>query len=198
MRWIGITGGIGVGKSSVCKIIAKNNLPTLVADTIIHETLLNDINIKNQIVSICGEEVLDPEGVLDRKKVAKITFLDEKKLAKLEEIIHPKLAKLVQIKKNKLKKRGQKIAFYEVPLLFEKKMQSQFDEIILVASKKNLAIERLLEKGLEKNDILNRMKYQLPQEDKLSLATHVIWNNSSMDELEKSCYEVLANITKNK
>lgn len=196
MKWIGITGGIGTGKSSTCKIIAKNLWPTLEADHIIRETILQDKEIKNRIVDIFGKDIVDQNKKLNRKKIASKAFLDEKKLTKLEKIIHPKLAKLVQIKKDKLKQEGHKMAFYEVPLLFEKQMQNQFDATILIASEQNLVIERLLEKGLGKTDILNRMKHQLPQTDKLPLATYVIWNNSSLDELKKACKKVLTDIAK--
>ncbi len=196
MKWIGITGGIGVGKSSVCKIITEKKLPTIEADNIIRKTLLQDHEVQNDIINVFGKEILDHEGQLDRKKVASAAFSNKAKLSELEQIIHPKLANLVKLKRDLLKKKGYKIAFYEAPLLFEKQMQDQFDEIILVAAKENLVIKRLLKRGLEKNDILLRMKHQLPQKDKLALVSYVIWNNSSLYDLKKACCKVLTDITK--
>ena len=194
MKWIGLTGGIGVGKSSVCQIITKHSLPVIEADKIVHTLLLKQ-EIKDKIVNTFGESSLDKLGEIDRKKLAKIVFVDKTKLNQLENMVHPIVKNLVQEHKKKLSNEGNKIAFYDVPLLFEHNMQTQFDEIVLVASYKNLVIDRLIKKGFSTHDISNRVRHQVPQEDKLGQASYVIWNNGTLDDLEKSCNKMLKSLT---
>ena len=192
MKWIGLTGGIGVGKSSVCKILAKNSFEVVEADKIIHHEL-DKKGVISQIKEYFGPWVLLGDKI-DKKKLAKLVFCDKTKLLKLESILHPLVHKTVSNLKENLKTKGKMQAFYEIPLLFEKNLQNEFDVILTVASNSNLVNDRLLKKGLSKKEINQRIKFQMPQAEKISKSTFVIWNNTSLEDLEKSCNQVLNKI----
>lgn len=194
MVWIGITGGLGSGKSTVAEIFAELGFPVLVADQISRLAVGRGSEGLRAVAQAFGPEfVID--GELDRKKMAAAVFKEAKQLALLESIIHPRIRAMVQEKKGELQAAGHKVAFYDVPLLFEKKMVRDFDAVIVVNASEDLCIRRAVARdGLSVEQVSARMAQQLPLIEKVKLADWVIENHGDLVELRRQVERVRGEI----
>jgi dephospho-CoA kinase len=186
MRWFGITGGLGCGKTTVAKMLVQRGFPVLDADKISQEVVERGSPGLHQIVKEFGAEVLDSEGELNRLKMAQIVFKDSEWLKKLESIIHPLVQQAVNEKRRWLEAQGTEIAFYDVPLLFEKNLEKQFDGVVVVTCSEEQQIERIRARShWGKSEIQERLNAQLPLREKVKRATFVLKNDSDLTSLEK-------------
>ncbi len=193
MKWIGLTGGIGTGKSTVSKILHQKGFPVLNADAYGHEALKQK-GVIQELLSHFGKDIISSESektskvMIDRKALGDIVFADLHKKAILENILHPIIKAMVEERKKQLKKSKTSLAIYDVALLFEKNMQAKFDCVLLVAADKDVVYKRLKKsRSLTKEKIDLIMNSQIPQEEKLKLTPFVIWNNGAIRELEMQC-----------
>lgn len=171
---IGLTGGIGSGKSTVAKYIAEKGIPVYIADDEAKK-IMNDENVIEEIVSVFGNQVLNEDGKIDRKKLASIVFKTKSKLKKLNTIIHPKVKQ--HFSNWLLKYSDKKFIIKEVAILFETKGNLQCDKVILVTAPLNIRIERTMKRdGVAKEAILERINNQMPEEEKVKLADYVVEN----------------------
>ena len=148
MKWIGLTGGVGTGKSTVSHILHQRGLPVLSADTYAHEALKQKNVIQKLLFYfdkdiISSEDKETPETVIDRKMLGDIVFTDPHKKSILENILHPTVKDMINQRKKQLEQLKTTLAICEVPLLFEQNMQSEFDYVLLVAADKKIIYERL-------------------------------------------------------
>lgn len=182
MKWIGLTGGIATGKSTVKNRLITLNIPVIDADQISHElTQVNGLGYK-QIVSQFGNEILNPDQTLHRKKLGEIVFSDKQKLLQLEQILHPLIQAEVKTRKASYQSKGHKICFYDVPLLFEKNLGAQFDKIVLVYAPVTTQVNRImLRDGLDHIQALARINNQLPMAAKIQ-KSHLCLDNSTNNE----------------
>lgn len=182
MKWIGLTGGIATGKSTVKNRLIALNIPVIDADQISHElTQVNGLGYK-QIVSQFGNEILNPDQTLHRKKLGEIVFSDKQKLLQLEQILHPLIQAEVKTRKASYQSKGHKICFYDVPLLFEKNLGAQFDKIVLVYAPVTTQVSRImLRDGLDHIQALARINNQLPMAAKIQ-KSHLCLDNSTNNE----------------
>lgn len=195
MKWIGLTGGIASGKSTVAKILTKAGIAVLDADEAAHFVSMKDSAGLAQILKKFGIEILNSQGELDRKALAAQVFSDKKKLLELESILHPLIRAEIQKRKKDLQDRGAALAFYDVPLLFEKKMEKDFDEILLVTSTRDLQISRMQARnGLSLEEAEARLANQIPLVEKEKHATRIISNNGSFADLENATLKTLKEI----
>ena len=177
MKRIGITGGIGSGKSTVCEIFRLINIPVFHADREAKHLQDNDINVKNNIIEHFGDEIYSEEGFLDRRKLAEIIFTDKYALSAISEIIHP--AVRARFFKWSEKFRALPYVLYEAAILFESGYASDFDGNILVLADENLRIKRVIKRdNLTENEIRQRINNQIPDNEKIKLANFIIENNS--------------------
>ena len=167
MKWVGLTGGIASGKSSVSKVLREMSYPVIDADVLAHEVLKLGTEGLRQVTSAFGPEILKKNGELDRKKMGEIVFSDQEKRLQLEALIHPLVRDLQMKKRNELEQKNTEIAFYDVPLLFEKNLESQFYKVIVVYSSNNTQLERLkLRDGISDEEALARLNSQMDIEEK--------------------------------
>ena len=196
MLWIGLTGGIATGKSRVSQILREQGIPVVDADEQAHQAMAPGTVGHNLIIKTFGEEILDSAGGIDRKKLGSIVFSDKSKLSQLEEILHPIVKEMTQNKRRELETQGEEIAFYDVPLLFEKKLDQQFDKVVVVTCDESEQIKRLEERNqLSEEEASLRIANQLPLSEKVSQADFVIENNSSIANLKVNVVEVLKMIS---
>lgn len=189
MFWIGLTGGIATGKSTVAGLLKSLGHPVLDADAIAHQALVQGSPVIGEIVKAFGKNILSGENV-DRKKLGSIVFSDPAKRECLEQIVHPFVQSQVRKEREKLK--NHEWVFYDVPLLYEKNLQDQFDAVIVVASSREKQIERLKKRNfLSDIEIETRLNSQLPVEEKVKKANFVIWNNHGESELKKELEKIL-------
>lgn len=183
---IGITGTMSSGKSSVSKIIKDLGFMVYDTDQIVHDYYEKDAVLYDQIIDLLGKEILDEKLEIDRKKIAYKVFNDKSLLENLESLIFPQVRKDIETLSE-----DDALTFFEVPLLFEAQYDDIFDFIIVVDAKEKTRIQRAMNKGLELEDIENRMKRQLSAEEKRNRADFIIENNHDMESLKEEVQEVL-------
>ena len=191
--YLGLTGGIGSGKSTAARMFADLGAIVIDADAIAKEVLEPGQVGYESVVNNFGEEILDSSGNIDRLILAGKVFGDTTKLKELEEIVHPAVAtKVAQIRESLP---AGSIIIYDTPLLIEKSLQQQFDQVIVVLAPEALRTQRLLARGLAQNDIIARMSNQATDELRREIANYVIDNSSSLVELREEVQKVWTQIS---
>ena len=179
-RIIGITGGIGSGKSTVGNYLRELGAYVLDSDRIAHELTSKGSPILQKIREALGD-VLTSDGELDRKKVASIVFADDEKLKQLEEILHPEIQKEYM---KRARESGEKIVYLLMPLLFEEELEDRVDEIWLCFAPEEVRIERVMKRdNSDREDVRARVAHQIPDELKLERSDLVIDTSLSLDEV---------------
>ncbi len=191
--YLGLTGGIGSGKSTAARMFADLGAIVIDADAIAKEVLEPGQVGYESVVNNFGEDILDSSGNIDRLILAGKVFGDTTKLKELEEIVHPAVAnKVAQIRESL--PAGSTI-IYDTPLLIEKSLQQQFDQVIVVLAPEALRTQRLLARGLAQNDIIARMSNQATDEQRREIANYVIDNSSTLVELREEVQKVWTQIS---
>ena len=180
---IGITGGIGSGKSTVAQIYEDEGFIVLKADIIAKELMLKDPIIITKIKKEFGEESYSDEKI-NSKFLAKKVFNDPHKLQRVNSIVHPAVIKSVsnQIKEYQI---IQNIIFVEAALIYEAKMEELFDYILMVSADEEIRISRVHQRDGETiEEIKNRINNQFPEKDKIARSHFTINNSGSLEELK--------------
>ena len=176
---IGITGGIGSGKSVACKIFNILGAPVYDADTRAKWVVNNDQSIKNEVKKVFGDNSFLENGELNRSYISSIVFDDQEKLTILNNIIHPRVALDYQ---NWVQNHSDyKYTVKEAALLFESGSSKQLDKIIVVTAPESIRISRVLsrDKGRTKKEIQKIIHSQLPEVKKIDKADYVVYNDES-------------------
>ncbi|MCX7910194.1 MAG: dephospho-CoA kinase [Endomicrobia bacterium] len=192
MKIIGLTGNIAVGKTTALGIFSKYGVPVISCDEIYHNLLETNSTLKSKLVEAFGRKILLNNKVC-RKKLYKIILEDVKNLYLLEKITHPIILKEVFKKIEKLKhNKKYKLCVVDVPLLFEKKLQNKFDYIIIVYSSKNIQVERLKKRNVNRK-LLNLLNSrQIGIKKKFLLSDFIIYNDGiNKRELEMQIVRLL-------
>jgi dephospho-CoA kinase len=192
---IGILGGIGSGKSAVAAEFAKLGCEVIDADKIAHE-LLDQPEVRQQIVGLFGEGILDSAGKIDRKKLADIVFADAQRLASLNNIIHPLVLKraeeLIDLYKHRA---GVKAIVLDIPLLAEVGWAKRCDKLIFVDCQRQIRIDRVKKMGVfDENQIKIRENFQISLDKKARLADNVVDNNSDFSALVRQVANIFSHI----
>jgi dephospho-CoA kinase len=188
---IGLTGGIGTGKSEASQILGELGAVIVDADKVAHEVYEPGSAGWREVVNTFGEGVLDGEGRIDRKRLADIVFADERALEKLNSIVHPKVRQLLDERISELKRQGVEVVVVEVPLLIEAIRQEarwtqMLDEIWVVVAHEDQVVERVRARsGLEEAAIRSRINSQTTQEERIAYADIVIDNSGSLVGLRR-------------
>lgn len=195
MKWIGLTGGIATGKSTAKKLIEGLGHPVIDADFISHE-LSRTGNVGYQkIVSHFGNMVLNPDQSLNRKKLGQIVFNDVEQRRNLENILHPLIQDEVARQRAGYAQQKIKLCFYDVPLLFEKKLQKNFDLVILVWCDPVLQKARLAARNqLSEEEVQSRLASQMPMSFKIKNSNFCLDNSTDVNGLERQLRNLLQTI----
>lgn len=178
-----ITGGIGSGKSIVTNIIENMGFPVIKADDVAKNLMRTDVHLKNKIIKTFGRESYNESG-LNRKFLSENVFKSKTKIDLINSIVHPPVKKRIKQLASELHEKYS-IVFIESALVFEAKIQKEFDYIILVYSDEETRKKRLIQTGnMTLSQVNERMKFQIPDEKKTSKVDFVIENNSSLSDLE--------------
>jgi dephospho-CoA kinase len=192
MIWIGLTGGLATGKSTVAEILRKKSIPVIDADRIAHSVLETNSEVKKQIRHIFGDQVFDASGFVQRSTLAKLVFGRPDLLLKLESLVHPEVQKIVAMEKQKYLEQAQPFCFYDVPLLFEKNLQQQFDKVVCVVCSLQQQRERMKSRNRwSDQEIDQRLQAQLPLEEKEKKSDYVIHNSGSLQDLDQQVKKML-------
>lgn len=191
MLKVGITGNIASGKSEVEKILKERNFSVLDTDDVSH-ILMQDKIVKDEIRKLFQGQDIFENSELSRPKIGEIVFKNENLRKQLEGILHPRIMIEVENFFDTCKHNNEKAAFVFVPLLFEANLKKYFDKIALVYSNDNIRLERLINRNnLPVEYAQNRLKVQISQDEKVSLADFVIYNNGSLNELNDNVNEFI-------
>lgn len=192
---IGLTGGIGCGKSTVSDYLRSKNLIVIDADVIAHQITAPNMEAVAQIAATFGVTLINADGALDRQQLAAIVFSDEAALAKLNQITHPLIEKKIeQIIDAKFQER---LLILDIPLLFETKTYlSKIDQSWLVIANERQQIERIMKRDhLSETQIRARINNQMATTEKMKLADKIIDNSQSIkityDQVDKLLKEIL-------
>jgi dephospho-CoA kinase len=176
MLKIGITGGIGSGKTTVCRIFELLGISIYYADEASKKLLVTDPEIKKEIVAVFGEEVLDDQQFISRKKVAARVFGNESELKKLNAIMHPAVA--LHFESWLKDQAGKPYILKEAAILFESGAYKQMDKIITVSAPEELRIARVLNRDVvTKEEVQRRISAQLSEEERIKRSDYVIVND---------------------
>jgi len=180
---IGITGGIGSGKSYVSKIIGDAGYTVLNADDIAKQIMVEDESVRELIISNFGYDSYNNKE-LNRSHIASKAFSSIENVNILNSIVHPPMVyEINKLMEEELKKN--KMAFVEAALIYEAEVDAILDYVLLVTADEEIRINRIQERDkLSEADIRSRMKYQMPENEKENLADFTIKNNSSLIDLE--------------
>jgi len=188
MRMIGLTGGIGSGKSTAGKYFQKLGYRVYEADRMA-QALLERPEIKANIVRLLGSGVINKSGRLSRKKLGNLVFEDKTKLAVLEKILHPPVIRKIkaEIKEAKTsRKKNHKGIVFIVPLLFEKNLEGLFDVILTISCPRKIRLERASRRlGLAKKEVEKRMSFQLDSKTREEKSGFVIRNDGTRVKMQK-------------
>ena len=194
MEVYGLTGGIGSGKSAVCDLLEEYGIPVVSADELARVVVAPGTEGLGEVIDTFGEEVLGADGELDRQAMARIIFADPEARARLEAIIHPRVRERFADVLRVLESAGNSLVIYEIPLLFEKGLESTVAAVIVVAATEDVRVDRVVARSkISPEEVRQRMSAQVDDATRRAKADYVIHNNGDRVDLRR---EVERMITK--
>jgi dephospho-CoA kinase len=182
---LGVTGGVGSGKSAVCHYLAAKGFTIISADDLARRAVLPGTAAYETIVNHFGNDVVSENGGLDRKKLRSMIIRNPDNKKSLENFVHPEVFRLMEVEFNAAAARCEPVVVVEIPLLFELGLKPFFDYILTVCAAKNVRINRMMKRDLVTEAEAEAMLgIQIPEEEKIKLSDFVIDNNSDMDQLK--------------
>ncbi len=188
MKRVGLTGNIGCGKSTVAEIFRKLGAYVVDADKLIHSFYRKEHPVYKKVLETFGEEILDKEGNIDRKRLAEIVFSDREKLKKLEDITHKALYR--ELEKIERALPEDTVFIVEASLLVEKGSYKKFDKLVVVYAPYEVCRERAIKRGFSPQDFDRRWKLQMPIEEKVKFGDYVIDNSGNLEKTYVQVKEV--------
>ena len=192
MLRIGLTGGIGTGKSTASKILKEFGAFIFDADKETKKILLSNETIKGELISEFGTDIMTGDGDLDNNKLARVAFQDQNHQLTLNTIVHPYVFKEIDKNFDKVQNSGKHDIFIvDAALIYESGADTHMDYVIVITALIKTRMERALAREtLNREEILRRIDLQWPEEDKASLADFVIHNDGSEEDLRKNISEI--------
>lgn len=184
MKIIGLTGGIGSGKSTVAGLLAELGAVIIDADKIGHKVLDSDSKAREQVVASFGKRILNPDGSVDRSELGRIVFAEHKALSLLNGIMHSRIYLVVKAKIEQYRKQGARVVVIDAPLLIEASWAAMVDVIWVVTATKASIFKRLEKTGLSRDETMARIRSQLTESERIKMADVVVNNDCSLNELK--------------
>lgn len=189
---IGLTGGIGSGKSTVSDILKEQGIPVVDGDRIAREVVEPHRPAYDEIVRVFGTEVLQQDGTLNRKHIGEIVFSDPEKLSVLNSITHKEIYRVILERLESLKETGTTLVFLDVALLFETGFDQLTDRVWVVDAPDAVRVERIQKRdGLREEEILKRIQCQMSREMRNTKGDLVLDNSKGREELKAQILQEL-------
>jgi dephospho-CoA kinase len=194
LRLVGLTGGIGSGKSTVARLLAERGIPVIDADEVSREAVAPGSPALREIAAIWAD-VIGADGQLDRRALGRKIFSDGAARVQLERILHPRIIELSEARARALAAAGHALAFYEASLLVETGRYRELDGLVVVDAPEGARIARVVDRdSVSEADVRGRMAAQLPLADKLQVASFVIRNDGDLEHLRAQVATMLSAI----
>ncbi len=192
---IGLTGGIGSGKSTVSQCLAELGAVILDADKVGHEAFKPNTAAWHEVVATFGEQVIAPGGEIDRKKLGEIVFNSPESLARLNQIMHPRMYEMMKDQIEEYRQQGVDVVVLEAAVLLEANWTPLVDEVWVTVASESAVLERLKQqRGLAEEQTLARIRSQLTIEARTKHADIVINNDGDLDEMRAKIKELWASL----
>ena len=193
MLKVGLTGGIGAGKSEVARRLAERGAVLVDSDALAREAVAPGSPGLAEVVAAFGQDVLTADGSLDRPALAALVFADPAARTRLEGIIHPRVRALARAATEAAPPDA--VVVNDVPLLVEAGLADQYDTVVVVAVPPEEQVARLVrQRGMSEADARARIDAQASLEQRLAVADHVVWNTGTLDELDARVTELWAEL----
>jgi dephospho-CoA kinase len=184
---VGVTGGIGSGKTIVCSLFAKRGIPVVYADEIAKELMQSDNALRSQLSLLLGSSTYRPDGSLDRAYVAIKIFSDKSLQRKVNSLVHPRVEAELESRFEAMEHSGKAIGMVEAALIYEAGYDKRLDVVIVVDAPEPVRIKRVVARDRSSvEEVQKRVAAQSPSEQKARKADYVIRNSGSLSELEAS------------
>jgi dephospho-CoA kinase len=181
---VGLTGGIGSGKSAVSRLLAEHGAVVVDADLVAREVVEPGTPGLARVVERFGAEVLQADGTLDRAELGRRVFSDPEALQALNAIVHPLVGERTGELLEQARSSRARVLVHDVPLLVENGLAGMYDVVVVVAAAPETQLDRLVRlRGMSEQEAQQRMAAQAPLEDKLAVATHVVHNDGPLEDL---------------
>ena len=195
MLRIGITGGLGSGKSEVTAFFKQKGARVFDADLEAKLILLHSEGVQKSVIAAFGDTVLNEVGELDFQRLARHAFANSDRQRQLNEIMHPEVILAADKAMILAEQDGVAMFILDAPLLFEAKLEEYLDLTVVVIADQQVRIKRALERGnLTEEDILRRIQLQMPDKEKLARADLVVTNNGTLEQLQAELEALYSNI----
>ena len=180
---IGITGGIGSGKTIVCRMLAKRGFKVYHADIVAKNLYLTDKKLVNSIAKVFGKDILNYKGKINLPKLKDKIFSSKKNYETINKLVHPAVINYLN---KEIRKSKYDLVLVEAAVLFESGFNKSMDYIVTVYSNKKNRINRLMVRDeFSKTDVNHLMKFQIDEKNKMEMSDFVIMNNKTIDDLKK-------------
>ncbi|MEE3246406.1 MAG: dephospho-CoA kinase, partial [Chloroflexota bacterium] len=191
MMVIGLTGSIGTGKSEAARQLEALGASIISADQVGHEAYTPNTEAWEQVVAAFGDDILQDDGEIDRRKLGAVVFSDPGQLEKLNQIMHPRMARMVADKIEELRDQGAEVVVVEAALLFEAGWDSLVEEVWVTDSTEQVVIERLKQRnGMSEEEARKRISSQMGRTERLERSDYVIENSGDMATLGNTIKEL--------
>ncbi len=188
---IGLTGGIGSGKSTVSQLLAELGAVIIDADKVGHEAFKPDTRAWHEVVSAFGKQIVAPSGEIDRKRLGAIVFSDPASLSRLNQIVHPVMYDMMKARIEEYRRQGVGVVVLEAAILIEANWRSLVDEVWMTVASEATVLERLKkQRGLGEEQTLARIRSQLSTDERIKYADVIINNDGNLDVVKAKVKEL--------
>jgi dephospho-CoA kinase len=195
---VGVTGGVGTGKSTVADLFGELGAYVIDWDKLARQVASPRLKTWKAIVEYFGKGILNDDFTINRQKLADVAFSDKKNVEKLNQIVHPAVFEEDERITNEIKSRDpDALIIKDIPLLFEVTRLMPLDKVIVVSASEETQLKRLEEKGMKREDAKNRIKSQLPLDTKIRSADFVVNNDGTLDETKRQVGAIYCLLRKN-
>lgn len=190
---IGLTGSIASGKSTVANMLSEMGFPIIDADLVARVVVEKGTTTLKTIKEVFGTQVIHEDGTLNREELGALIFSDPSKRKQLNDIMHPAIREEMLVQRQQLVQQGHPVIIMDIPLLFESRLQSFVDKILVVTVTEQKQLERLMARnGFTHEEARLRIQSQLPLSVKEEGADAVIYNNETIEETKQQLQKILA------
>lgn len=195
MITLGVTGGIGSGKSLVARMFAEEGARVFDADHEAKRIMQQDPAVRSELIAQFGSDAYLEGGTLNRGYLASIAFPDPERLAQLNEIVHPRVFASFERARRKAQEEGVEILVHEAALIFEAGGEKHMDAVVVVDASEDVRIQRVVERdGVTPESVRARMRHQLPAEELVRRADYVLRNEGTVEELRRQVARLLSEL----